>query len=804
MGKKILYGIDEYTKDKKKTGEDGTQQVTAPFLASAATPTQEEAPKPEMIEMATPSAQSTQATVSEPVVPATVTPTGTQTGASGTANVNQPLTTVDLAREHMNQARNKVYEILNRKFTFKAEESPLYSILQQQYEKQAQKAAGQAYARAVANTGGYGSSYATLAAEEARRGTMEGFNDQIPALYQAAKDEFLQERQSALDWYSQSRQMYEDALDEQMESSLDIAYTMWGDGDNEEAVRAALAEQGIGSSAIETIISQVKRGYATGLQQDAAISEIKNQQAYNTGANLAATLAGQGKTAEEIRAALVESGTPAAIVDQIMSERLEQSYADAAAQAGLDKIAADARDEAEAKEATDAYNNWLSQWLSNPDETAIRAAMKEAGISDAAINSAMVGFMEYSAAQNEYKAGVEAIEKSARDEAEAKEATDAYNNWLSQWLSNPDETAIRAAMKKTGISDAAINYAMLGFMEYSTIQADYNKTAESTSGGLTTEQKTELGNAATDDYDGTNKNQIETQLKQNGMTQEEADKVISNLEEQEKAALDDASKTVSNISDAVTYKNELDKSKANGTLSVAEYDQRIAENSAKIMTEVTKGLDDLSDMDYEALGISQAEWDGMDDGDKKLSVFVQVGELVKQGIVRWGDYYKMLSDDTAEFFASNEYKNSETPIRDTMDRAIIIQDLRDSGYLLGDDYVSLLYGEILPKIENTPAFQTIVNYANEWKTIKGENLSTSQFFNKLESGNYLAPGVTTTGKDAVKNYTQEEKEIMLMMARFIANRDGPVVNVPQVTPGTQNRPTTGKTGGAHDIHYVRD
>ena len=744
MGKKILYGIDEYTKDKRKTGEDGTQQVTAPFLASAAKPTQEEAPKPAMLEMATPSAQSTQATVSETVVPTKVTPTSTQTGASGTANVNQPLTTVDLAREHMNQARNKVYEILNRKFTFKAEESPLYSILQQQYEKQAQKAAGQAYARAVANTGGYGSSYATLAAEEARRGTMEGFNDQIPALYQAAKDEFLQERQSALDWYSQSRQMYEDALDEQMESSLDIAYTMWGDGDNEEAVRAALAEQGIGSSAIETIISQVKSGYATGLQQDAAISEIKNQQAYTTGANLAATLAGQGKTTEEIRAALVESGTPAAIVDQIMSERLEQSYADAAAQAGLDKIAAD-----------------------------------------------------------------------ARDEAEAKEATDAYNNWLSQWLSNPDETAIRAAMKKAGISDAAINYAMLGFMEYSTIQADYNKTAGSssaTSGGLTTEQKTELGNAATDAYDGTNKNQIETQLKQNGMTQEEADKVISNLEEQEKAALDDASKTVSNISDAVTYKNELDKSKANGTLSVAEYDQRIAENSAKIMTEVTKGLDDLSDMDYEALGISQAEWDGMDDGDKKLSVFVQVGELVKQGIVRWGDYYKMLSDDTAEFFASNEYKNSETPIRDTKDRAIIIQDLRDSGYLLGDDYVSLLYGEILPKIENTPAFQTIVNYANEWKTIKGENLSTSQFFNKLESGNYLAPGVTTTGKDAVKNYTQEEKEIMLMMAREYLNKTDEVTlkEIQEkygITPNkseTGKKPTVGKTGGAHDIHYVRD
>ena len=777
MGKKILYGIDEYTKDKKKTGEDGAQQVTAPFLASAAKPTQEEAPKPAMLEMATPSAQSTQTTVSETVVPTMVTPTGTQTGASGTANVNQPLTTVDLAREHMNQARNKVYEILNRKFTFKAEESPLYSILQQQYEKQAQKAAGQAYARAVANTGGFGSSYATLAAEEARRSTMEGFNDQTYQLYQAAKDEFLQERQSALDWYSQSRQMYEDALDEQMESSLDIAYTMWGDGDNEEAVRAALAEQGIGSSAIETIISQVKSGYATGLQQDAAISEIKNQQAYTTGANLAASLAGQGKTAEEIRAALVASGTPAAIVDQIMSERLEQSYADAAAQAGLDKIAADARDEAEAKEATDAYNNWLSQWLSNPDETAIRAAMKEAGISDAAINSAMVGFMEYSAAQNEYKAGVEAIEKSARDEAEAKEATDAYNNWLSQWLSNPDETAIRAAMKEAGISDAAINYAMLGFMEYSTIQADYNKTAGSssaTSGGLTTEQKTELGNAATDAYDGTNKNQIETQLKQNGMTQEEADKVISNLEEQEKAALDDASKTVSNISDAVTYKDELDKSKDNGTLSVAEYDQRIAENSAKIMTEVTKGLDDLSDMDYEALGISQSEWDGMEDSDQKLAVFDAVGELVKQGVVTQTDYYKMLYNDTNELFSSKEYKESKTQTRDILDRAIFVKDLRENGYLSGDDYTRIMVEIIATEMENQPAI----------KEVKGQVIFD---FNA-----------------GVGKVSDEQMKAVEEILKIIVNKRKDTVTKPNYNEANKIFATGGGSGGAHDIHYVRD
>ena len=132
--------------------------------------------------------------------------------AGGVQAGMQPLTQFEIDGFNMDQARQRVYDILNRKFKYNAKESPLYSILQKQSEREAERAAGQAYARSVANTGGYGSSYATLSAEEARRKSMESMDDQQLALYEAARQEFFDERQSAADWYNQLRTMYEDKL----------------------------------------------------------------------------------------------------------------------------------------------------------------------------------------------------------------------------------------------------------------------------------------------------------------------------------------------------------------------------------------------------------------------------------------------------------------------------------------------------------------------------------------------------------------------------------------------------------------
>lgn len=206
MGKKILYGIEDYARDKlaqeSAAGRTAAQRTTprrlglasaangapggAVYIKPATVPKQVEAPT---------TTGSAGVKTAEP----TVTPT------DATA-ADKPLTERELMYRDVvnsiNEASKNLLNVMNRQFRYDEKSSPLYSILQKQYEREAEKAAGQAYAASVANTGGYGSSYATMAGEAARRQVMAGYDDQQLALYEAAKQEFDAERQSALDWYN--------------------------------------------------------------------------------------------------------------------------------------------------------------------------------------------------------------------------------------------------------------------------------------------------------------------------------------------------------------------------------------------------------------------------------------------------------------------------------------------------------------------------------------------------------------------------------------------------------------------------
>lgn len=104
-------------------------------------------------------------------------------------------------------AAKKVLEVSNRKFQYNSYESPIYSIMRQEYLKEADLAAGRATAAAAQNAGGFGSSFAVMAGEEARRQVMEGFHDQEDELYAAAQSEFEAERASAFDNYLKLREL---------------------------------------------------------------------------------------------------------------------------------------------------------------------------------------------------------------------------------------------------------------------------------------------------------------------------------------------------------------------------------------------------------------------------------------------------------------------------------------------------------------------------------------------------------------------------------------------------------------------
>ena len=132
-------------------------------------------------------------------------------GGAGGGVLTQSQMTTAYTKQLMENALSNLLAMQNRKFKYDAHSSPLYSIVQKQAEENARLASGRAYAQAKGATGGYGSSYATLAADEAGRQAMRELDDQQLALYEAARAEFEAENASALDWYNTTKQLYEDA-----------------------------------------------------------------------------------------------------------------------------------------------------------------------------------------------------------------------------------------------------------------------------------------------------------------------------------------------------------------------------------------------------------------------------------------------------------------------------------------------------------------------------------------------------------------------------------------------------------------
>lgn len=286
-GKTKPYTMDDYIKDreqswgKTETGSpmQAPKSSTGGFTVSRFTP-----PLPlgatSLQKQAMERRNQATGTVTAPSVEAPSVNVGSGAPEGGTVGA-VPLTDVDVYKYQMDQARQKVYDVLNRKFKYNAKDSPLYTIMQQQYEREAERAAGRAYSSAVANTGGYGSSYATLTGEEARRQVMEGMDEAQYELYQAARQEFMDERQSAVDWYSQARQMYLDKLsDEEYRKQLeaeagktmsDSTYKLlieasengWYKEDNENLLHAKLETYAAGDPSIDvdTIMGHLKREY---------------------------------------------------------------------------------------------------------------------------------------------------------------------------------------------------------------------------------------------------------------------------------------------------------------------------------------------------------------------------------------------------------------------------------------------------------------------------------------------------------------------------------------------------------------
>ena len=210
------------------------------------------------------------------------------------------------------------------------------------------------------------------------------------------------------------------------------------------------------------------------------------------------------------------------------------------------------------------------------------------------------------------------------------------------------------------------------------------------------------------------------------------------------------------ITDAVTQAQSLDEAYRQGALTVEEYDAAKAQNSKVIMDNVNKGMIRIDDVDHAALGFSDEEWGEMEDGEKKLAVFDRVGQLVKSGAVTQTDYYKLLYNDLAEEFESDDFKESKDQLGDVVDAAMVIDDLYKNGYLSEDDYLSLVYDNIGDVLQNVGGIDLFVRRIMSYQKKYGKEMSVTKFENQY--GIDAFPGML--GREA--------KDFLMVMANQMA------------------------------------
>ena len=141
-------------------------------------------------------------------------------------------------------ALQAAYEALqNRQFSYQAETDPLYAQYRAQYMRLGRSAMEDAMGQAAALTGGYGSTYAQRAGQQAYNDYLQALGDRLPELYDAAyaREQTALQRQYALakEQYDAAYGRYRDevsdwetdaqAARERMEAAQDFSYQEYRD-----------------------------------------------------------------------------------------------------------------------------------------------------------------------------------------------------------------------------------------------------------------------------------------------------------------------------------------------------------------------------------------------------------------------------------------------------------------------------------------------------------------------------------------------------------------------------------------------
>lgn len=145
--------------------------------------------------------------------------------------------------------------VTNRqKFKYSPSGDPMYQQYRQQYQRQAKLGMQDTMGQAAAMNGGYGSSYAQMAGQQAYNSEMQKLNDRMPELYQLALDKYQQEGQELLQRWQMASQMenqdysrYQDQMAawrsdrdyaaNRYDSERSTDYNLWADSDDREYSR---------------------------------------------------------------------------------------------------------------------------------------------------------------------------------------------------------------------------------------------------------------------------------------------------------------------------------------------------------------------------------------------------------------------------------------------------------------------------------------------------------------------------------------------------------------------------------------
>ena len=314
-------------------------------------------------------------------------------GSAGGGTLTQSQMTTAYTKQLLENALSDLLAMQNRKFKYDAHSSPLYSIVQKQAEENARLASGRAYAQAKAATGGYGSSYATLAADEAGRQAMRELDDQQLALYEAARAEFEAENASALDWYNTVNQLYEDQKRAELEGTqimtdaINSLRERYGAEYVEEAMRADLSAMGLTEE-------QIGRALANQKQYSDAIGAYTNKT--------------QSGVSDEVLAAT-----------QYLQSKYGSTYSEAAMRAELQAAGYSKEDITNALRAQRkiASGKVMDYGAGTMDE-----ALSWSSQLDLALRNGTLTESEYNQAKSENSAVIRAeVENAMKDEAKAAE-----------------------------------------------------------------------------------------------------------------------------------------------------------------------------------------------------------------------------------------------------------------------------------------------------------------------------------------------------------------------------------------------